>query len=80
MFYEILAFYLNIIGIAIFMGLAWLTKYKTHKDRLGLSHETGPHCRKESDFMTYCLEDMHIFCNRFTIMMLSVAAIYFQGD
>jgi hypothetical protein len=40
------------------MAIAYLTKYRTIREKLGLQHETGPNCRKESDFMAYCLEDM----------------------
>ena len=70
LFNEVMIFYYNILAIGTFMGIAWCSKYKTIRERLGLQNETGPNSRKESDFMAYCLEDMKLFTNRFTIACL----------
>jgi transposase-like protein len=48
--YEIIAFYLNIISIAVFLVLAVFLKYRTFKERLGFAGSL----RKYQDFLIYC--------------------------
>ena len=80
LYHEVMIFYFNILAIAVFMAIAWLSKYKTIRERLGLQHETGPLSRKESDFMAYCQNDMTLFTNRFIITCLTIAALYYRID
>lgn len=56
--FEIMAFYLNIIAMGVFMLFSQTCrKYKSIRERVGLASET----RKEMDFLSYCSEDLHWF-------------------
>ena len=60
---EVMAFYLNIIAMATFLAFSTIfIKYKSVKDRCGMS----PTTRKQTDLLTYCMEDLHWFCCWFT--------------
>lgn len=56
--FEVLAFYLNIISMGVFLLLSSCKKFKSIKDRIGLSGDQ----RKTQDFLNYCKDDIHWFC------------------
>lgn len=60
--YEVVAFYLNVIAICVFLLFSSMKKYKSIRDRLGLSADL----RSKMDFLDYCKEDIHWFCMWFT--------------
>lgn len=69
--YEILAFYLNIMAMAVFLLFSSCKKFKSIRDRMGW----GAEFRKTLDFLTYCKDDIHWFCMWFTQLMLCVLAL-----
>jgi len=69
--YEILAFYLNIMAMGVFLLLSSCKKFKSIRDRMGW----GAELRKTTDFLTYCKDDIHWFCMWFTQLMLCVLAL-----
>ena len=71
--YEVLAFYLNIVAMALFMLFNGLfrIKFRSIKDRQGLL----PESRKSQDFLTYCKDDLHWFCLWFTQLSLCILAL-----
>lgn len=70
--YEVLAFYLNIIAMGVFLLLSSCKKFKSIRDRNGL---VLAGTRKTQDFLTYCSDDIHWFCVWFTQLMLCVMAL-----
>ena len=72
--YEILTFLFNILSMVVFLLLAWITSYRTIRERIGLAHQSGPLCRKESDYFIYCYLDVHYFSSWFTIFCLTMTA------
>lgn len=69
--YEILAFYLNIMAMGVFLLLSSCKKFKSIRERMGW----GAEFRKTMDFLTYCKDDIHWFCMWFTQLMLCVLAL-----
>ena len=55
--YEVMCFYLNIMGIVLFLGVASLFKFKSFREREGFAGTM----RKTKDFLNYCQEDLHWF-------------------
>jgi hypothetical protein len=72
--YEIVAFYLNIIAVAVFLLLSCLFSYETIKERLGYAGNM----RKYQDFLTYCIEDVHWWQVWFVQVMLYIAGLMFR--
>jgi hypothetical protein len=70
--YEVLAFYINIVAMGVFMLLSSCKKFKSIRDRLRLLPENT---RKNEDFLTYCSDDIHWFCTWFTQLMLCLMAL-----
>lgn len=70
--YEILAFYLNMLAMAMFLLISSCKKFTSIRDRRGLG--LGLDVTKKMDFLTYCKNDIHWFCLWFTQVMLSVLA------
>lgn len=68
---EILAFYLNIVAMGVFLLLSSCKKFKSIRERMGW----GADSRKTMDFLTYCKDDIHWFCMWFTQLMLCVLAL-----
>jgi hypothetical protein len=48
--YEVMAFYLNIVAMSVFLLLSSAKKFYSIRDRLGL----GTDQRKKNDFLNYC--------------------------
>jgi hypothetical protein len=48
--YEVVAFYLNIISVVLFLAIASFKRFKTIRERLGLAGQQ----RKKVDFLTHC--------------------------
>ena len=69
--YEVIAFYLNIIAMGVFILFSSCKKFYTLRDRMGLSGDR----RKSQDFLNYIKEDIHWFCMWFTMLMLTVLAL-----
>lgn len=69
--YEILAFYLNIVAMGVFLLLSSCKKFKSIRERMGW----GAGFRKTMDFLAYCKDDIHWFCMWFTQLMLCVLAL-----
>lgn len=69
--FEVVAFYMNIIAISVFLIASSCKKYLSIKDRLGLSGDL----RTKMDFLEYCKEDIHWFCIWFTQITLSLFAL-----
>ena len=69
--YEVLAFYLNIMAMGLFLLLSSCKKFISMRERLGLAHDL----RKKQDFLTYCKDDIHWFCLWFTQLMLCILAL-----
>ena len=55
--YDVMCFYLNIMGIVVFLGIASLCKFKSFREREGFAGTA----RKTQDFLQYCREDIHWF-------------------
>ena len=53
--YETVVFYLNLIGIIVFLFISTRVQFKTVRDRLGLAGDL----RKKLDFLTYASDDLH---------------------
>jgi len=69
--YEVVAFYLNIIAMSVFLLLSSAKKFYSIRDRLGFATDQ----RKKNDFLNYCKDDIHWFCAWFTALMLTVMAL-----
>jgi len=69
--YEILAFYLNITAMGVFVLLSSCKKFKSIRERRGW----GADFRQTMDFLAYCKDDIHWFCMWFTQLMLCVLAL-----
>jgi hypothetical protein len=72
---EIMTFFFNFISLVVFMLITRQKKYSTIRERVGLAFESGPRCRKESDYLEYCSDDMQYFCNIFTLTSM----VFFAG-
>jgi hypothetical protein len=55
--YEVMCFYLNIIGIVLFLAIASIFKFRSFREREGFAGTM----RKTLDFLCYCKEDIHWF-------------------
>jgi hypothetical protein len=55
--YEIVAFYLNIVAMSVFLLFSSVKKFYSIRERLGFATDQ----RKKSDFLNYCKEDIHWF-------------------
>ena len=60
--------------MGVFLLCAWLSSYRTIRERIGLAHQSGPQCRKERDFFDYSQRDVHYFSNWFTIFAMTTVA------
>jgi hypothetical protein len=69
--YEVVAFYLNILAMCVFLLLSSCKKFISIRERIGFSSQL----RKTTDFLTYCKEDIHWFCMWFTQIMLCILAL-----
>lgn len=69
--YEVVAFYLNIIAMSVFLLLSSIKKFHSIRERLGFTTDQ----RKTSDFLNYCKDDIHWFCAWFTMLSLCVMAL-----
>jgi len=69
--YEILAFYLNITAMAVFLLFSSCKQFTSIRERLGWGFAS----RKTMDYLTYCKDDIHWFCMWFTQLMLCVLAL-----
>lgn len=70
--FEVMAFYLNIAAMAIFLLMSMTCKkYRSVRDRCCMLAEP----RKKMDFLTYCSEDMHWFCVSVTQLSLVILAL-----
>lgn len=69
--FEVVAFYMNVIAISVFLITSSCKKYKSIRDRLGLSGDL----RSKTDFLEYCKDDIHWFCIWFTQISLSLLAL-----
>lgn len=70
--FEVIAFYMNILAMAIFLLMSMTCKkYRSLRDRCCML----PEPRKKMDFLTYCSEDMHWFCVSVTQLSLVVLAL-----
>lgn len=69
--YEVIAFYLNILAMGVFILFSSCKKFYSIRDRLGLSGDQ----RKKLDYLNYIKEDLHWFCMWFTQLMLVVLAL-----
>ena len=69
--YEVVAFYLNIVAMSVFLLFSSLKKFYSFRDRLGFATDN----RKTQDFLNYCKEDIHWFQAWFTMLMLCVMAV-----
>jgi len=69
--YEVVAFYLNIVAMSVFLLLSSFKKFYSIRDRLGFSLNQ----RKKNDFLNYCKDDIHWFCAWFTALLLTVMAL-----
>lgn len=72
---EIMCFFFNFVSLVVFMLITRQKKYLTIRERIGLAFESGPRCRKESDYLEYCSSDLQYFCDTFTMVML----VFFAG-
>ena len=55
--YELIAFYLNIIALMVFLFVASCRKFSTLREREGFAGKM----RKTRDFLQYCKDDVHWF-------------------
>jgi len=62
LYFEVLCFYLNIIGMAAFLVVNSAKRFISLKDRLNLSILS----RNKIDFLHYCKDDIHWFVLWFT--------------
>lgn len=69
--YETMAFYLNIIGMGVFLLFSSCKKFRSIRDRVGL----GIGQRKVLDYLNYCKDDIHWFCMWFVSLMLCIFAL-----
>lgn len=69
--YEVMTFYLNIVGMGVFLLFSSCKKFKSIRDRLGFSYKE----RKTGDFLNYVKDDIHWFCMWFTTVMLCIMAL-----
>jgi hypothetical protein len=69
--YEVIAFYLNIVAMGVFILFSSCKKFHSMKDRLGFSGNQ----RKELDYLNYIKEDLHWFCTWFTQLLLTILAL-----
>ena len=72
---EIMAFFFNFVSLVVFMLITRHKKYLTIRERIGLAYESGPRCRKESDYLEYCSSDLQYFSDIFTVVSL----VFFAG-
>ena len=69
--YEVIAFYMNIVAMGVFILFSSCKKFHSIRDRLGLSGDQ----RKSVDYLNYVKEDLHWFCMWFTQLMLCILAL-----
>lgn len=73
--YEVLAFYLNILSLAVFIFIQNIKKFRSIRDRLGLAGDQ----RKRLDFLVYAKEDVHWWSIWFTQLCLCCLALVFRN-
>ena len=76
LYFEVLCFYLNIIAMAVFLLINSCKKFVSLKDRYGLSITQ----RNQTDFLSYCKDDIHWFSLWFTQLLLSVLALHMRTE
>jgi len=74
--YEVMAFYLNIIAMGVFLLLSSCKKFRSIRDRIGL----GIGQRKTYDYLDYCKDDIHWFCMWFTSFSLCIFSITMRNN
>ena len=74
--YEVVAFYMNIMAMGVFLLLSSCKRFISMKERLGLA----PELRKKEDFLTYCKDDIYWFQLWFTQLMLCFLALIMRTN
>ena len=74
--YEVLAFYLNIISLGVFIFIQNIKKFRSIRDRLGLAGQQ----RKNTDFLVYAKDDIYWWSAWFTQVVLCVLALKFRQN
>lgn len=72
--YEVLAYYLNIISMGVFIFIQNIKKFRSIRDRLGLAGDA----RKHMDFLNYAKEDLHWWQAWFVQLVLCILALQFR--
>ena len=74
--FEVLAYYLNIISLGVFIFIQNIKKFKSIRDRVGLAGDQ----RKKLDFLVYSKDDIHWWSVWFTQLCLAILAIVFRTN
>ena len=74
--YEVLAFYCNIISLAVFIFIQNIKKFRSIRDRLGLAGDM----RKTTDFLTYAKDDVYWWSAWFVQFSLCVLGLLFRQN
>jgi hypothetical protein len=72
--YEVLAYYLNLISLGVFILIQNIKQFKNIRDRCGLAGDM----RKNTDFLNYSKDDVHWWSIWFTQLMLVILALKFR--
>ena len=72
--YEVLAFYLNLISLGVFIFIQNIKKFSSIRDRCGLAGSQ----RKSMDFLVYSKDDIHWWSCWFTQVALCICALMFR--
>ena len=72
--YEVLAFYLNLISLGVFIFIQNFKTFKSIRDRLGLAGDQ----RKKIDFLQYSKDDVYWFSAWFVQFNLCVLSLTFR--
>mmetsp|Transcript_11711 Transcript_11711/g.19768 ORF Transcript_11711/g.19768 Transcript_11711/m.19768 type:complete len:355 (-) Transcript_11711:871-1935(-) len=72
--YEVLAYYLNIISLSVFIFIQNIKPFRSIRDRLDLAGNA----RKKMDFLVYSKDDVYWWSAWFTQLMLCVLSLAFR--
>lgn len=72
--FEVLAFYLNILSLGVFIFIQNIKQFRSIRDRCGLAGNQ----RKTMDFLVYCKDDIHWWSCWFTQLCLCICALIFR--